>query len=976
MAAKPENALVVRVFAYPTTHGGTGPDVAGMRPLGGVEVVISKSGTSLPPGRTDPDGFVRFPNLPESPDYQITVTPPVNVYELPTSNEMFLNGRILKLTDKIRVRKGGEVLVHVGLTPVKGQVTGKVVADKGGANPSKLRVEARVAGRLIASAEVKADRARPPNYSYDLDNIDEPGLVEIRPAASFTAGGRTYVPKVGQESRFIFVSPGGKATLDLDYELTKAEVQVGAHLVEEIDGQVKPQPLPGVTFRLFRSDEEQPLRELTTELGAASVFSGLSAGSYRLLAVSPPSSNGKRLQLTRPPAPELTLRVEDGEHLDLKNEFEFQAAKGSVLGRVVIGHDNTPVPDVAVVVTSQQQPLFVKRVLTDQDGEFHVVVPEGIYQVALEQRVVTALGRRWDQQPVPGTGDTTRTVEIRGRATAVVPAFRLTEDQHLVSGQVFGPNGAGAQFVTVQVFQDLEKAMKTPPDPPFLNVLTDQEGFYQFRAPTAGTYFLQVRQTDGVNTQLAPVTVNSSATAPHLFTSTASSAPAPTPAGNTAPALAPVSQDNDFPFLTQEVELDGRTGGGGQPGGATGGVGRMVEREIREVLGWRPRAADPKGFQAALQQAFTVREVAGHTEVDWKPRSYSVDIQADLGAITGAQASIHARAKGTFDQVMPLLDGLTALRVDADDENVAAIRAIVRSHLTELVAELGVEGGPRVQRVDQLVDFLLGPPPLDPYGRPDRGPLRDPANVGGSLGVLRDRLGLLRERINTIDEEENFTNFLVVIDHVAGLAESWDAQRGFFVRGGTVEPFLGTQLVLLARDLEVITESVREVEFAMDSVFLGPAERQTLELQFPVDLTRPLVSGSPPLFVSELLGWVERFAGEEGRQLIDEGGRQGVVVAFRPTLDLLQALVEAAQVSPAGMQDPFRLPAAYRRQRVQRALAELAQQLDAAADRVQLIRPPVEDGCPAPPAAQPPPGPPPRPRPPRVFVPDPDDDAE
>ena len=54
------------------------------------------------------------------------------------------------------------------------------------------------------------------------------------------------------------------------------------------------------------------------------------------------------------------------------------------------------------------------------------------------------------------------------------------------------------------------------------------------------------------------------------------------------------------------------------------------------------------------------------------------------------------------------------------------------------------------------------------------------------------------------------------------LAESWDAQREFFVRGSAVEPFLGTQLVLLSRDLEVIAESVHEAEFAMNSVFLGP----------------------------------------------------------------------------------------------------------------------------------------------------------
>jgi hypothetical protein len=978
MAAKAENALVVHVFAYPSTAGGTGPDFAGVRALEGVEVTVKNSTVAPPPAaRTDADGCVRFPNLEESPDYKLEVTPPTvgtppaAVYSPP--KEMFSSGRQLKISDKIRMREGGEVLVHVGLTPLAGRVTGTVTAA--GADLSGLRVEARVGGRLIDSGTVVSDGATPPTLTYDLTNVDEPGLVEIRPAASFTAQGRVHVPEAGQESRFVFVPPGGVVSLDIAYGRTKAEVRVGANLVEETDGQMERRPLGGVTFRLFRLDEDQPARELTTQLGAASVFAGLSKGPYRLVALAPPSPDGKRLQLTRPPGPELVLQVEDGQRLDLTSEFEFQPVKGSVLGSVLISHDNTPVPGVAVVVTSQQQPQFLRRVLTDQDGEYLVGdLPEGTYRVALEQQVVTALGRQWEQEPLAGTGETSRTVDVRGRATAAVPVFRLTEDEHLVSGQVFGPGGIGAPFVTVQVFDDMKEATKTPPGDPMLNVLTDGQGRYQFRAPAAGTYFIQVRQTDGVSPQLAPVTVSSPATAPPLFTSTAASVPTPAPVASTAPTLPSASQDNDFPFLTQDVEPEGRASSGGRPGGGAGGVGRMVEREIREVLGWRPRAADAKGFQAALQQAFTVREVAGHTEVDWKPRSYSVDIQADLGAITGAQASIHARAKGTLEDVVPLLDGLTALRVDADDENVAAIRAIVRSQLTELVAELGVEGGPRVQRVDQLVGFLLGPPAVDALGRRDRGQLRDPAKVGGSLGVLRDRLGVVRERINTIDEEQNFTNFLVVVDHVAGLAESWDAQRDFFVRGGAVEPFLGTQLVLLSRDLEVIAESVHEVEFAMDSVFLGPAERQTLELRFPTDRARPLVSDSPPLFVSELLSWVERFAGEEGRQLIDEGGRQGVAVAFRPTLELLQALVDAARVSPAGLQDPFRMPAAYRRQRVQRALAELAQQLGTAADRVRLIKPPVEDLVPA--LAAPPAPPPLRSRAPRVFLPTTDDEAE
>ena len=443
----------------------------------------------------------------------------------------------------------------------------------------------------------------------------------------------------------------------------------------------------------------------------------------------------------------------------------------------------------------------------------------------------------------------------------------------------------------------------------------------------------------------APEKATAGSAVPETAAQEAAEPKPPAPAGGsggTWPEWTP--PDLDFPFLTREIDLDGRGGSAQVSGGGT--TGQTVERELREILGWRPRAGDPKGFLAALQQSFTVTEVAGHTEVAWKPRSYSVEIQADLGAITGAQASIYTRAKNTLDQVLPLLDGLTPLRVDFDPENVAAAKAIVRSQLTELVAELGVSGGPRVLRVDQLFDFLLFVP-LQRAAVINRTPQisRDPADVNGSLGLLRNRLGLDRRFINTIDEEQDFTNFLIVLDHVAGLFESWTAQRPFFVRGSGTDktdqkavPFLGTQLVLLSRDLEVIVESVHEVEFAMDSVFLGAAERQTLELTFP-GVPDPLFNGkspSPPMFVSELLGWVERFATEEGRRLIDEGGRQGVA-AVTPTLELLRSLVDAAQDQP-------QLPEAYRRPRVRRALHELAGQLENALNRARPIGEPDEDG--------------------------------
>ena len=79
------------------------------------------------------------------------------------------------------------------------------------------------------------------------------------------------------------------------------------------------------------------------------------------------------------------------------------------------------------------------------------------------------------------------------------------------------------------------------------------------------------------------------------------------------------------------------------PSGTAGSpyrLNQMVEGALREVLAYRPRTTDPRGFVAALNNAFTTVEVEGHTETRWSPRSYSVQIQSDMGAITGGPISL------------------------------------------------------------------------------------------------------------------------------------------------------------------------------------------------------------------------------------------------------------------------------------------------------------------------------------------------
>jgi hypothetical protein len=385
-----------------------------------------------------------------------------------------------------------------------------------------------------------------------------------------------------------------------------------------------------------------------------------------------------------------------------------------------------------------------------------------------------------------------------------------------------------------------------------------------------------------------------------------------------------------YPILTEEISYPSSprpSGGPSAPGGSAsgGGWGQLIEGAVRDVLGWRPDTRKPGAFVAALNQAFQIKEVDGHTEWKWTPRSYAV--QTDMGAVTGAQASIYTRARQALETSLPLLDGLYALRADVVADDQRAIREVARQQMEQLTAEFGVLGGPRVPRIDELFAQLLG---RQVVNDPELLPSRLTSAVDTStLGELRDRFGLLRKHVNTVDDEQDLTNYLVVVDYYNGLRQSWTAQKPFFALSAAtlVEPYLGTQLVLLSRALEVVAEAVNEVYFAMDSVFLGPAERQTTQLHF----------ADSDLFVADLLDWVYRVASDEGPRVIQTGGKDGVT-AITPSLDQLRHLSQAALIlSRGGLQDPGISPG-YRTARVQVALQALARQLNAAFQTAREVK--------------------------------------
>src|SRR5262249_61021491 len=86
-----------------------------------------------------------------------------------------------------------------------------------------------------------------------------------------------------------------------------------------------------------------------------------------------------------------------------------------------------------------------------------------------------------------------------------------------------------------------------------------------------------------------------------------------------------------------------------------------------------------------------------------------------------------------------------------------------------------------------------------------------------------------------------------------------------------------------------------------------------------------------PLFIAELLDWAGALPSESA-PMLDDSGKDGLIAVFT-NVDRLRKLVHAAKMqSHHGAQLPGQpLPAGYKTPRVQRALGELADALDAAA---------------------------------------------
>jgi hypothetical protein len=368
-----------------------------------------------------------------------------------------------------------------------------------------------------------------------------------------------------------------------------------------------------------------------------------------------------------------------------------------------------------------------------------------------------------------------------------------------------------------------------------------------------------------------------------------------------------------YPTQTQTV---GSNGGVMARVGSGPSLGRWALDEVARVIGRVPRAADPKSFVLALNNAFQTREFEGRTIVEFKPNGYLANDGA-AGMVTGAQASVSLRARTSLNTILPLLNRLRPLRLTPDEEEITASRQLIIDRLTLIAEELGNEGGPRLQRIDDAFDFLLS----EKYKRIDDDVLvekEDDDGGPGEIGRLGDLLGLTDDNVNTVIEEQLLTDFQYIRDDVEALKTAFDSFAKVLQKDGNL--WLGIVIARLTRVLGVIVESVHELEDAFDSVLIGEADRQSIQLQHE--------GGS--LSVDDLLSWIEEFAEAEALQAAQDGGKSGIR-AIKPTLEnLIDIFGESPQYQgtvPGGDH-----------QRIQLAWAGLSQNLKQAQTLVENIQ--------------------------------------
>jgi hypothetical protein len=332
---------------------------------------------------------------------------------------------------------------------------------------------------------------------------------------------------------------------------------------------------------------------------------------------------------------------------------------------------------------------------------------------------------------------------------------------------------------------------------------------------------------------------------------------------------------------------------------------------LRSALGWRDTAS-AADIKRALIETFPITVVDGHNVVEVRDRGFRLQTSGNGSTVaSGAQLALHTRAKAIVEQMLPLL-GLDPLSNEPDDENIAAIKALIGPALTELLDQFGAEGGPTVARVDNLFELLVG------Y---DTKLVPTTPETDSYLSDYGIALGLEDDAVNTITEELAVTEYTTLCQYGIMLTTIWHVERAGFLPNAQT-PYLGTQSVLIERALTCVLQSARETERAYDSILIGEDDRLARSYT---------LAGGQLITLANLLSWTEDVA-TSAFGVIDGSGKYGITRSVLPTLTKLLGIVAEVQTKDNDVHP-----------RVAVALASLHDNLQLAIDAVGNLQPPDLD---------------------------------
>ncbi len=647
----------------------------------------------------------------------------------------------------------------------------------------------------------------------------------------------------------------------------------------------------------------------------------------------------EQLQLDKEHSSTRSFAAGPGREVD-NLEIIYTAVSGDVHGVIFLDQDQNQqrlgsepgIPGIPVLLVDQQGGA-VASTYTTQSGEYFLAAPPGHYTLrfaanytlsaeytttpnSVARPVVSSFIARHGAE-FELTSEMEQRVEIMAGLSTEAEPTGYQREVHEIRGKIAYQMQQGAAEeqgipdVLVRLYNENGQELDA--------VLTDKDGNYVF-ANRQGTFYVRFPESPASGELISPETreivVNSVAWLPTVYYRRRPTDTNGSGSGGVAPsdsALSDAVLDIAAYMPTQETGGPATKGNGygAHRTSDSGALQEILDGALVNVLGRRFDKNDSRAFYDSLTRSFAVETVDGKRQIKLTQRAYAV--QTELGGtVTGAAASLYHRGQAALNDALLLLTGLDPLDPDSDKQEFAAIRSIIKTEFVELVNEFGLEEGPRQQRVNDTFSLLFE-----------------------QLDLLEAEGGYSDQFINTVDEEQHLTNFLVVRDYVSALDATWRTFQQEFDQ----TKFLGTQLVLLERAFFSVGESVNETYQLMNSVYLGPAERQAVRIIFPRTVTHngqsiPILDDNSipePLLVEELLSWVSRFAQTEGPTLIRDGGRRGVET-IKKKASLLQRLVLGAaqtqSVSHIG----------YSRVRVRRSLSELATQLEQVATLSGEIR--------------------------------------